>query len=272
MKKSALLTATIIAAVQIFAAESPNLIRNGSFEEGLDAKGVPKHWRTEFNRGAEGKIELTEKNATSGKVAAHLVKSNTKGSVYLSQNVRLKPNTEYILELKGKRNAAHRWHYYGIRMPDTKVRAEGKIPTAGGVCPPLRFTSDSKRTLCYINLGLWGYNNNQKSTIGEMWVDEVSLRELPRITGRLENVPAVAFTTDTLKGVIFSTDYKGDAELKLAGKDGKIIAAQKLQLVPGKNSFRLTFSNAPAGPAKLEVVSADRTFKLEQKLTLQKGF
>jgi hypothetical protein len=252
-------------------AEAPNLLKNGSFMQGLNEKGAPKFWRIEKSRGVEGKVELLKKTE-NGEVTAHIVKSNTNGAIYLTQNVRLKNNTDYILEVKGRRKAAYRWHYYGVRMPDTKIRAAGKIPVKGGKCPPIKFTSDSKRTLCYVNIGLWGYNKGNKATIGEMWIDEVSLRELPRRSGYFKGLADTYFQNDTLRGTLFSTDFKGLATLIIKNSKDKIIARKDLKLVTGKNAFELKFANAPVGNARLIVQSKDGKFKIEYSFLVQKGF
>ena len=39
------------------AAEMPNLIKNGSFEEGLDKNGAPKHWIIDRNDKVDGVVK-----------------------------------------------------------------------------------------------------------------------------------------------------------------------------------------------------------------------
>lgn len=271
MVKESIAALLFAAGMVCHAAESPDLLRNGSFEEGLDEKGVPKYWKVEYLRGVEGKAELVPDHATHGKNALHLVKSNAQGAIILTQHVFLKPNTDYILELKGFRKAATRWHYYGYRMPGCKVRGEGRIPVKGGVCPALRFTSDSRRTRCEINISLWGYNDNRQATIGELWVDEVSLRELPRTAGRIEGIGQNAFADDTLRGSIFSADFKGPAVITLSDADRRVVATRNIELVPGNNSFAVSYRNASPGMAIL-AVKGGGTLELSHKLMIQKGF
>ena len=42
----------------ISAAEMPNLLKNGSFEEGLDKTGAPKHWIIDRSDKVDGVVKL----------------------------------------------------------------------------------------------------------------------------------------------------------------------------------------------------------------------
>ena len=50
-------------------AESPNLLKNGSFEDGVDAKGVPKHWFIDRADKVDWEVKLVPQHATHGKTA-----------------------------------------------------------------------------------------------------------------------------------------------------------------------------------------------------------
>lgn len=263
-----LLGAFLALSAALYAAEMPNLLKNGSFEEGVNAKGIPVGWSVSMSDGVDGVVELSDEHVYHGKKSLHLNKKNTRGSVYVMQAVRLKPNTEYILEFKGFRSAGFRWHYVGCRQPDCKVRAEGKIPNNGGAVPPIRFRTDVKKTLCYVHCSLWGYTKeNNKGTIGEMWIDEVSLRELPRIAGTLSGVASYYFATDSVKGAIHSADFKGEAVITVKAANGKTVS-KTAALVPGDNPFEIAWKNLPEGEAVLSVEGGD--IHLSENFMIQK--
>ena len=241
----------------LFAAEMPNLIKNGSFEEGVDAQGVPKHWIIDRSDKVEGVVKLVPEHKTHGKVAVFLHKKNTRGALYLRQMLRLKPNTEYILELKGYRESGHRWHYVSVRQPDTKVRVASKIPVGGGEIPPIRFRTHVTKTLTYVYFGLWGYTKeNNPGTIGKMWVDEVVLRELPRIAGAFKGIGHYYFASDSLKCSLFSNTYKGKVTLILTAANGKKVS-KVYEVVPGENPLSFSWKDFPVGEAVLSAKGGD---------------
>ena len=247
----------LLSAGALWSAEMPNLIKNGSFEEGLDAKGAPKHWIVTFSDGAKGGVKLVPDRATHGKNAALIEKTNTRGSVVLWQKLNLKPNTEYILEVKAHREIMPRWHYVMVRQPDTKVRADTKITAEGGPVPPVRFRTDVKKTLCYVNFGLWGYTKeNNPGTMGKMWIDEVVLRELPRVAGSVRGVTHYYFTSDTLKGTLFSLAYAGKVTLRVKAADGRSVS-KDIQVKPGENPFTFSWKDLAEGRAELSAAGGD---------------
>ena len=251
------------------AAEMPNLLKNGSFEEGLDAKGAPKHWIIDRNDKVDGVVKLVSEHKTHGKYAVFLDKRNTRGSLYLRQVLRLKPNTDYVLELKGYRESGHRWHSVAIRQPGTKNIVHGKIPVGGGAVAPIKVRTDVKKTLTYVYFGLWSYTKeNNQGTIGKMWVDEVSFRELPRISGAFKGVALYYFSADGIKGRLFSNSHKGNVTLAVTAAKGKKVT-KTIEVVPGENPFTIDWQHFPAGEALLTAAGGD--IKLEQKIMIQKN-
>ena len=75
MKLISTLLALGLASV-LSAAEMPNLIKNGSFEEGLDKNGAPKHWIIDRSDKVDGVVKLVSEHATNGKFAVFLHKKN----------------------------------------------------------------------------------------------------------------------------------------------------------------------------------------------------
>ena len=241
----------------VSAAEMPNLLKNGSFEEGLDKNGAPKHWIIDRSDKVDGVVKLVPEHATHGKVAVMLDKRNTRGALYLRQKLHLKPNTEYVLELKGYRESGHRWHYVSVRQPDSKVRVSGKIPVDGGPITPIKFRTDVKKTLCYVYFGLWGYTKeNNAGTIGKMWVDEVVLKELPRIAGSLKGIGRYYFFKDEIKGSLFSNSHSGNVTLKVSAQKGKSVT-KVIPVKPGENSFTISWDAFPEGEAVFSAVGGD---------------
>ncbi len=244
-------TALILLAGSLYGAEMPNLIKNGSFEEGLDAKGAPKHWIVNFYDGATGVVKLVPEHATEGKTAVFMEKTNTRGSVVLWQKLHLKPNTEYILEVKGRREIMPRWHYITVRQPDTKVRADTKFTAEGGPVPPIRFRTDVKKTLCYVSFGLWGYTKeNNAGTIGKLWFDEVVLRELPQVSGILRGIPRFTLASDTLQGILFSASFAGKVTLRVKAASNRSVS-KTIDVKPGDNPFSIAWKDFPEGVAEL---------------------
>lgn len=265
MKLISTLLALGLASV-LSAAEMPNLIKNGSFEEGLDKNGAPKHWIIDRSDKVDGVVKLVPEHATHGKVAVFLHKKNTRGSLYLRQKLHLKPNTDYILEVKGYRESGHRWHSVAMRQPDTRNIAHSKIPVDGGAITPIKFRTDVKKTLCYVYFGLWGYTKeNNPGTIGKMWVDEVVLRELPRITGRLKGIAHYYYASDGIKGSLFSLDYTGKVTLKVTAQ-GKSVS-KEITVKPGENSFTISWKDFPVGHACLSAKGGN--IDVEQKIMIQ---
>lgn len=261
------LTAAFFASA-LWGAEMPNLLKNGSFEEGLDAKGAPKHWRILRSDKVDAEVKLVPEHRTHGKVAVFLHKKNTRGSLYLQQAIRLKTNTDYVLELKGYRESGHRWHYVSVRQPGTKVRVSDKIPVGGGAITPIKFRTDVKQPLTYIYFGLWGYTReNNPGTIGKMWVDEVVLRELPRIAGAFKGIAHYYFVSDSVKGSLFSNSFKGKVTLTLTTAKGKK-ASQVISVRPGENPFVFAWKDLPAGEARLSASGGD--INISEKLMLQR--
>ena len=241
----------------VSAAEMPNLLENGSFEEGLDKTGAPKHWIIDRSDKVDGVVKLVPEHAAHGKVSVLLDKRNTRGALYLRQRLHLKPNTEYVLEMKGYRESGHRWHYVSVRQPDTNVRVSGKIPVGGGAITPIKFRTDVKKTLCYVYFGLWGYTReNNAGTIGKMWVDEVVLKELPRIAGSLKGIGRYYFFSDEIKGTLFSNSYTGNVTLKVAGAKGKTVS-KVISVKPGENPFTVSWETFPEGEALLSANGGD---------------
>ena len=268
MKKFTVLLAVSLG-VSLSAAEMPNLLKNSSFEEGLDAKGNPKHWIIDRADKVDGVVKLAPEHATHGKVAVFLDKRNTRGSLYLRQKLHLKPNTDYVLELKGYRESGHRWHSVAMRQPDTRNIVHGKIPVGGGPIPPLKFRTAVNKTLTYVYFGLWGYTKeNNQGTIGKMWVDEVVLRELPRISGAFKGVSKYYFSTDGVSGKLFSHTYKGKVTLCVTACDGQK-SERTIEVVPGENLFTLNWAKFPQGEARLTAQGGD--IKLEEKFLIQKN-
>ena len=268
MKKMILLTA-FLSGTLLCASEMPNLLKNPSFEEGVDAKGNPKHWIIDRADKVDGVVKLVPEHATHGKVAVFLDKRNTRGSLYLRQKLHLKPNTDYVLELKGYRESGHRWHSVAMRQPDTRNIVHGKIPAEGGAIAPLKFRTAVNKTLTYVYFGLWGYTKeDNKGTIGKMWVDEVVLRELPRIAGAFKGISRYYFSTDGIKGRLFSHTYKGKVTLSVTASDGKK-AEQLLEVQPGENLFSISWKEFPQGEAVLSASGGD--IQLEQKFMIQKN-
>ena len=267
MKNFSLLLSLLSAA--LVAAETPNLLKNGSFEEGLEPNGAPKHWIIERNDKVDGVVKLVPEHATHGKVAVFLDKRNTRGSLYLRQKLHLKPNTEYILELKGNRISGHRWHTVAMRQPDTKNIAHAKIPVGGGAIAPLKFKTDVKKTLTYVYFGLWGYTKeNNPGTIGKMWVDEVVLKELPRIAGSFKKISEYYFASDSIDGKLFSNSYKGAITLTVTAVNGKKVS-KTIEVTPGDNAFSIAWKDFPQGEGTLSAAGGD--IKLEKKFLIQRN-
>lgn len=267
MKKSSLLLLLFSAALA--AAETPNLLKNGSFEEGLDSTGSPKHWIIDRNDKVDGVVKLVPEHATHGKVAVFLDKRDTRGSLYLRQKLHLKPNTEYILELKGNRISGHRWHTVAMRQPDTKNIAHAKIPVGGGPIEPLKFKTDVKKTLTYVYFGLWGYTKeNNPGTIGKMWVDEVVLKEMPRIAGSFKKISEYYFASDAVDGKLFSNSYKGAVTLTVTAVNGKKVS-KTIEVSPGDNAFSIAWKDFPQGEAALSAAGGD--IKIEKQFLIQRN-
>ena len=265
--KKLLLILSVGALLSVYAADSPNLLKNGSFEEGLDAKGAPKHWFIDRADKVDWEVKLVPQHATHGKTAVFLHKKNTRGSLYLRQKLNLKPNTDYILELKGYRESGHRWHAVAMRQPGTRNIAHSKIPVDGGAIEPIKFRTDVKRTLTYVYFGLWGYTKeNNPGTIGKMWVDEVVLRELPRITGRFKGIAHYYYAADGIKGSLFSLDHTGKVTLKVAAQ-GKSVS-KEITVKPGENSFTISWKDFPVGSAVLS--AAGGNINIQEKIMIQK--
>ena len=261
-------TALFLLAGSLCANEMPNLIRNGSFEEGLDAKGAPKHWIVNFYDGATGVVKLVPEHATEGKNAAFMEKTNTRGSVVLWQKLHLKPNTEYILEVKGRREIMPRWHYITVRQPDTKVRADTKFTAEGGPVPPIRFRTDVKKTLCYVNFGIWGRTSeNNAGTIGKLWFDEVVLRELPQVAGILRGIPRFTLASDTLQGILFSASFAGKVTLRVKAAGNRSVN-KTITVKPGDNPFSISWKDFPEGEAELTAEGGN--IKLREPFMIQR--
>ena len=243
--------ALLLLTGSLCANEMPNLIKNGSFEEGLDAKGAPKHWLVNFYDGATGAVKLVPEHATEGKTAVFMEKTNTRGSVVLWQKLHLKPNTEYILEVKGRREIMPRWHYITVRQPDSKVRASTKFTAEGGSVPPIRFRTDVKKTLCYVSFGLWGYTKeNNAGTVGKLWIDEVVLRELPQVSGILRGITRFTLASDTLQGILFSASFAGKVTLRVKAAGNRSVS-KTIDVKPGDNPFSISWKDFPEGVAEL---------------------
>ncbi len=252
------------------SAESPNLLLNGSFEEAMTGQQLPPHWQLHLSNGGQGAVSLSESWYGDGRLSVHLQKFNDVGSVSLVQTVRLQANAEYILTLKGRRNAHTRWHYYSVRFPGTDIHIGGKIPLDQIECPPIRFFSHSQKTVCYITLGLWGYGQPNPATIGELWADDIALRKISS-PGILSGISDYYFSRDGLRGVLFLSEYQGEMRFCiLAGDD--ILLQTRQQVAIGENSFAFSWDNLPAGAAvfQLEGIPAGPIFT--QKITILENF
>jgi hypothetical protein len=127
----------------------------------------------------------------------------------------------------------------------------------GGPITPIKFRTDVKKTLCYVYFGLWGYTKeNNAGTIGKMWVDEVVLKELPRIAGSLKGIGRYYFFNDEIKGTLFSNSYDGKVTLKVSAQKGKSVT-KVISVKPGENSFTISWEAFPEGKAVLSAVGGD---------------
>ena len=121
--------------------------------------------------------------------------------------------------------------------------------------------------LTYVYFGLWGYTKaNNPGTIGKMWVDEVVLRELPRITGRFKGVAHYYYAADGIKGSLFSLDYAGKVALRVTAQ-GKSVS-KEITVKPGENSFTISWKDFPVGSAVLS--AAGGNINIQEKIMIQK--
>ena len=259
----------LIFSLALLAGDG-NLLLNGSFEEALNEQQLPPHWQLHLTKGALGAVSLSEDWCSDGQRSVHLQKFNDIGSVSLVQSLRLQPNTEYVLTLKGRRKAQTRWHYYSLRCPGTNIYFAGKIPLDQIECPPLRFISHSQKTLYYITLGLWGYEQPNPATVGELWVDEVSLRKVSS-PGKLYGISDYYFRSDGLYGSLFLPEQRGEMRLAIIAKD--TVLAQKKQLFQaGNNPLQLDWQDLPAGEAIFQIEGQDGRETFSHKVIIMEDY
>jgi len=267
MKRIACLLAILAACVSAQTL-GPNLVKNSSFEEGVDDKGVPKGWRIEKSDGTESYCELVKENATDGQWCVHLVKPDTRGAIYIAQTLVLKPNTEYEMEVKGKRDAGYRWHHIGARQPDTQNKVNVDCKLSDGIPCKVRFTTHPKAKWTYISAGLWGYTKEDNpATKGQLWVDEITVREVQNPPLIISQVPHYFFTSDTVSGQLFSQNLEGQGVFSLVKPDGAEVFRTELPVVKGKNAFAFDIAELQPGNYALTIKVGEAV--VEQNILLE---
>jgi hypothetical protein len=249
-------------------AQSDNLVQNHDFSGGTDSNGVPVGWRLSVSKGIQGGAVVLPDQPQPGRFTLHLFKNSPAGSVNLVQTVRLKPNTEYEYYVRGRRQAAYRWHYFGVRCPDTSIHKAGHLPHDDAPVAPLYFRSDTEKTLCYLTLALWGREENKDDSIGEMWIEEVVLREVSTPKARISALGNYYFTNDELSATLWLQDYSGSAKISLQAANRQY-AQLDCQVKPGNNPVILSLRKVPAGPAELIVTAGE--ISLSQPIIIQEG-
>ncbi len=250
------------------SAQTANLLQNPDFSAGLNSDGVPIGWRLDLANAAQGSAEVLPDQPMPGKFTLHLRKTSPEGSVNLTQTVKLKANTEYEYYARGRRNAAYRWHYFGIRCPGTRISKSGHLPHADTPSVPVRFRSDTHNTLCYVTLALWGREENKNDSIGEFWIEEVVLREVETPPAKIISLGNYFFPSDKLTGSIWLQNYSGQISIILSA-DQRELARLEMPVAPGNNPFKLPFRHAPIGKAKLEIKANE--ISVSQSIVIQKG-
>ncbi|NLF92779.1 MAG: hypothetical protein GX564_02730 [Oligosphaeraceae bacterium] len=249
-------------------AQSVNLVQNHDFSGGTDSNGVPVGWRLSMSKATQGGAVVLPDQPQPGRFTLHLFKNSPEGSVNLTQTVRLKPNTEYEYYVRGRRQAAYRWHYFGVRCPDTSISLSGHLPHDDSAVAPLFFRSDTGKTLCYLTLALWGREENKDDTVGEMWIEEVVLREVTTPPARISGLGNYFFPSDELSATLWLQNYSGSAKIILQTANRQF-AQLDCQVTPGNNPFILSLREVPAGPAELIVTAGE--ISLSQPIIIQEG-
>lgn len=249
-------------------AQTENLVQNHDFSGGVDSNGIPIGWRLNMAKDVRGGAVVLPNQPQPGRFTLHLFKSSPEGSVNLTQTVKLKPNTEYEYYVTGRRKAAYRWHYFGIRCPGTAISISGHLPHDNAPVPPVYFRSDTEKTLCYLTLALWGRQESKDDSVGEMWIEEVVLREIITPPARIFGLGNYFFPNDELSAVLWLQNYSGRAKISLrAGQ--REWTTKECRVEPGNNPFTLSLPQVPPGPAELIITAGD--ISLSQPIIIQEG-
>lgn len=252
----------------LLTVQAENLVKNHNFSDGVDDQGVPLGWRLTLSNAAQGGAEVLPNQPQPGKFTLHLFKSSPEGTVNLTQTVRLKPNTEYEYYVRGRRNAAYRWHYFGIRCPGTTISQSGHLFQDDTPAPPVRFRSHLEKTLCYLTLALWSREESKQNSIGEMWVEEVVLREINTPDGKIVGLGNYFFPDDQIAAILWLQNFSGVAIVSLQSNQREW-ARQEWAVVPGNNPFTLPVRQVPAGLAELRLTAGN--ISLSQPIIIQEG-
>jgi hypothetical protein len=251
----------ILPTTPFFSAASENLVRNGGFELGAAADGAPLEWTLYRSAKAEGGAKLSDRFGTESRSCVRIWKSNdSAGSVGLKQNVKLEPDSKYIFYLKGARNARKRWHYVQLRLlPEKKVIFHERLsysekgkPTVLSKLEPFHFrTGRNKNVSLDISFGVWGRRDNDETSIGEIWVDEIILRKEEAKSMELKGVALYYFSDDVVSGKLFVNLSGASSNMKIQldifGEDGKRHAGKTFEAQKGENDFSINLISAPPG-------------------------
>lgn len=89
-------------------AEEANLVRNPDLEDGK-VGAAPRGWHAQKEGGGEGRVELTDRQAHSGKLSFHIEHTNDRGSVHPNAPVRL-VRGEYVLRFWARTDGDVEFH------------------------------------------------------------------------------------------------------------------------------------------------------------------
>lgn len=255
----------ILATTPFFCAASENLVKNGGFESGAVANGIPLEWTLYKSGNAEGGAEILDKFATEGSFCVRIWKSNdSAGSVGLKQNVKLEPDSKYVFHLKGARNARKRWHYVQLRLlPEKKVIFHERLtysekgkPIVLSKVEAFHFrTGKNKNVSVDISFGVWGKHDNDDTSIGNIWVDEITLKKEQARPMELKGTALYYFSDDVVSGKLFvnfsGLSSKMKINLDIVGKDGKKHAEKIFEAKQGENDFSINLNSAPPGKYRM---------------------
>lgn len=157
----------VLISNNIYAAQ--NIVSNSGFEVGKPGE-LPDEWRDQKERGAEGQVSITDREAHSGKQCLLIEHTNAGGYIHPNKSVEIKPG-DYVFSFWTKSEKEIQFPAQIYRETDWSMILDELITLKPGEWKKFEFPVSMLETIPgSIQIGL--------TVPGRLWLDDVELNKI----------------------------------------------------------------------------------------------